>query len=64
MHAFRRFVGVTSVETWCGVQADMVRDYASAEPNTGVKLTTDVITCLQCPQASLMDFFAPRGGTL
>lgn len=58
VHAFRRFVGPTSVETWCGIEADLVRNHAAspADPTTGARMTTDTITCLACPQASLAAF--------
>lgn len=45
VHSFRRWAGESMVETWCGLRVDV---------QEGGALTTDLITCLSCGQASWM----------
>lgn len=47
VHAFHRWTGETSFVTWCGLEANTA---------DGARLTTDVITCVQCPVAWLEAF--------
>lgn len=50
VHAFHRWTGEHELVTWCGI-AVSVED--------GARITTDTITCLGCPQASLQAFRRP-----
>ena len=47
VHAFRTWTGEHELETWCGLAVDL---------SDGGTLTSDLITCLQCPSASLQAF--------
>lgn len=44
VHAFWLWVGDTTIRTWCDVEAELLQD--------GARQTTDLISCLQCGQAS------------
>lgn len=44
VHAFRRWTGEDTLATWCGIETGV---------EAGARLTTDLITCLGCPEASL-----------
>ena len=50
VHAFHRWTGETELLTWCGLTVNLA---------DGGAHTRDLITCLQCGQASLR---AARGG--
>lgn len=43
VHAHRTWTSQHTIETWCGIEADM---------EAGARQTTDLISCLQCGQAS------------
>lgn len=47
VHAFRRWTGDSTVMTWCGLTADS---------SDGARLTTDLISCSACAQASIKAF--------
>jgi hypothetical protein len=51
VHAFRRWTGETTAETWCGQQAD----FGAAD-----RQTIDLISCLSCSEASWRAFQATR----
>lgn len=44
VHSFLRWTGESSLLTWCGIEANTA---------DGARLTTDLISCLQCAQNSL-----------
>lgn len=48
VHAFHRWTGETTLLTWCGIEVNLA---------DGGAFTPDLINCLQCPQASLQEFF-------
>lgn len=43
VHAFHRWTGETTLATWCDLTVDL---------SEGGALTTDLISCLQCAEAS------------
>jgi hypothetical protein len=43
VHSFHRWTGQTTLVTWCGIDVDL---------EDGARLTSDLITCLACGQAS------------
>lgn len=43
VHAFRTWTGEATLTTWCGLEVDL---------SAGGAHTTDLISCLQCSQAS------------
>lgn len=43
VHAFRQWTGAATLQTWCGITADL---------EDGARQTTDLISCTQCSQAS------------
>jgi hypothetical protein len=43
VHAFREWTGESDLTTWCGLDVDL---------SDGGRHTTDIITCLQCGEAS------------
>jgi hypothetical protein len=47
VHAFRRWIDDKTLVTWCGISVDLT--------NGGAQ-TMNLITCVQCPQASLAAF--------
>ncbi len=47
VHAFHHWTGETSILTWCGIEVNLA---------DGGAHTRDLITCVQCPQASLQAF--------
>lgn len=47
VHAFWRWTGENIMLTWCGIEANVDDD---------ARLTTDTITCLACPMASMKAF--------
>lgn len=47
VHAHRTWLSDSVALTWCGIEADMSK---------GAKQTTDLISCLSCPEASLRAF--------
>lgn len=51
VHAFHQWTDEKTLATWCGVEVDL---------SVGGAHTTDLITCVQCPQASLAAFRGDR----
>lgn len=47
VYAFHRWTDETAVVTWCGLAVDLA---------AGGAQTMNLITCVQCPQASLAAF--------
>lgn len=47
VHAFHRWTGETTLVTWCGIEVEL---------GDGGRLTTDIITCVQCPVGSMQAF--------
>ena len=45
IHSFRSWTGETELQTWCGLKANMA---------DGARLTTEIVSCVQCAQASLV----------
>lgn len=46
VHAFRRWTGPTTVVVWCGLTVDL---------SQAARLTSDLISCLQCSESSWQD---------
>jgi hypothetical protein len=49
VHAFRTWTGERTLETWCAIAAGLA---------DGAHQTTDVISCVQCAEASYQDMLA------
>ena len=47
VHSFHRWTGEATVLTWCGITVEL---------GDGGKLTTDLISCSGCGQASMQAF--------
>lgn len=47
VHAFHRWTGEHSLVTWCGIAVEL---------GDGARLTTDLISCVQCPVGSMQAF--------
>ena len=45
VHAHRTWISDTTMTLWCGIEADF---------EDGARQTTDLVTCVQCAQASLL----------